>query len=55
MKLTKEAREARNKYAREWRAAHPDKVAAANERFWAKKAAQMAAENTNTESGNNFT
>lgn len=35
------AREAKNKYLREWRRNNPDKVKAANARYWEKKAAEM--------------
>ena len=36
-----DARAARNAYAREWRRNNPDKVKAANARYWEKKAAEM--------------
>lgn len=32
------ARDARNAYMREWRKKNPDKVKAANTRYWEKKA-----------------
>lgn len=35
------AREIKNKYLREWRRKNPDKVKAANARYWEKKAAEM--------------
>lgn len=35
------AREIKNKYLREWRKKNPDKVKAANARYWEKKAAEM--------------
>lgn len=35
------ARAARNAYAREWRKKNPDKVKAANVRYWEKKAAKQ--------------
>jgi len=38
---TDAAREAKNKYLREWRRNNPDKVKAANARYWEKKAAEM--------------
>lgn len=38
------AREARRAYFKAWRARNKDKVRQANERFWAKKAAQAAAQ-----------
>lgn len=33
---------ARNAYRREWRKKNPDKVKAAQERYWLKRAAKMA-------------
>lgn len=38
------ALEARRAYKRQWAKDHPDKVKAAQERYWMKKAAQAAAE-----------
>jgi len=32
------------RYLREWRKAHPDKVRAANKRYWVKRAAKIVAE-----------
>lgn len=32
---------ARREYKRQWRAKNPDKVKAANERYWTKKGAEM--------------
>lgn len=32
------AREAKNRYLREWRKRNPEKVKAAEERYWARKA-----------------
>lgn len=43
-KLDNAAREARNRYYREWRKKNPEKVKESNERYWAKKAAEIAAE-----------
>lgn len=43
-KMSKEARNARNAYYRAWRAKNPEKVRESNERYWAKKAAEIAAE-----------
>ena len=37
------AAEARRAYKREWNKKNPEKVKAANERYWAKKAEQAAA------------
>lgn len=42
-KLAEEAREARNSYARKWRAANPDKVRANNANYWRRRAAKEAA------------
>jgi len=39
MKLSEEAREARNRYAREWKKRNPEKVKATLARYWEKKAA----------------
>ena len=36
-------REARREYMREWRKNNPDKLKAAQERYWLKKAAEIAA------------
>jgi hypothetical protein len=36
-----EIREARNEYARQWRAKNRDKVREANKRYWQKKTEQM--------------
>ena len=38
------ARTARNAYARAWRAKNPEKVRAAAERYWARRAEREAAE-----------
>lgn len=43
-KMSDEARIARNAYYRAWRAKNPDKVRAANDRYWAKIAKKAAAE-----------
>lgn len=40
---SEEGRAAYNAYMREWRAKNRDKVKANNERYWEKKAAQLAA------------
>jgi len=39
------ARKARQAYRKEWAKKNPDKVKAQQERYWAKKAAQMMAQN----------
>lgn len=36
-------REARREYMREWRKKNPEKLRAAQERYWVKKAAEIAA------------
>lgn len=43
-KLTDEARRERNRYIREWRKNNPEKVKAAQTRYWEKKAARMKKE-----------
>ena len=40
--LTEEAKKARNEYLRRWRAANPDKLKAARQRYWEKRAARAA-------------
>lgn len=40
--MTQQAAEARRAYRRAWAKANPDKVRAAQERYWAKKAALAA-------------
>lgn len=42
--LSKEANDARNAYAREWRKKNPEKVRQAQEKYWRKKAKEMQAE-----------
>lgn len=37
-KMSKAAREAKNKYSKEWRKNNPEKVKAALARYWEKKA-----------------
>ena len=39
--MDEKAREARRAYKREWNRKNRDKVKAAQERYWARKAAQM--------------
>ena len=41
MKMSKEAREARNAYFREWRKNNPEKVKQHLQRYWERKAEQM--------------
>lgn len=41
MKLSKEAREARNAYFRKWRKANAEKVKRYNSKYWEKKAQEM--------------
>lgn len=42
--MTDKAKEARRAYKREWNRKNPDKVKAAQERYWNKKAEAAAAE-----------
>lgn len=45
-------REERNRYAKEWREKNPEKVAAANRRYWERKAlARRAVENEENKRG----
>ena len=45
------AAEARNAYARKWRAANPDKVRANNASYWLRRAAKEAARKEAEEAG----
>lgn len=45
----KDARKLRNEYYRDWRKKNPEKVAAANRRYWERKVAE-AAEKSRSES-----
>lgn len=45
------AAEARNAYARKWRAANPDKVRANNANYWLRRAAREAARKEAVEQG----
>lgn len=40
-KISKEAREARNAYYREWRKKNPEKLKQYQEKYWMKKAQEM--------------
>lgn len=42
LQLSEEARQARNRYARAWRAKNKDSVRASNARYWEKRAAREA-------------
>lgn len=42
--MTEQAKEARRAYKREWNRRNPDKVRAAQERYWEKRAAAKASE-----------
>lgn len=44
--MTEAAKEARRQYNRAWAAAHPDNIKEAKARFWERKAAQIAAQQT---------
>lgn len=48
MELSKEAREARNAYQREWRRNNPDKVKAQEARHWERVALQQMTANKKT-------
>ena len=41
MTMTSAALAARREYKRQWRAKNPDKVKAANDRYWTKKGAEL--------------
>ena len=43
-KMSDEAVQARREYARKWREANPDKVKAAQKRYWEKKAKELQQE-----------
>lgn len=43
--MTDQAREARREYKRRWNAANKDKVKAAQQRYWERKAAQNKEQN----------
>lgn len=42
--LEERAKQAQREYARKWRANNPDKVKAAQARYWQRKAAELEAE-----------
>ncbi len=42
-------REARREYFREWRRKNPDKVRAANQRYWERRAAKLQASEGRTD------
>ena len=44
--MTEQAKEMRKAYKREWAKKNPDKVKAAQERYWQKKAEQKIEKNT---------
>ena len=41
--LTKEARDAKNEYMKQWRAKNKDRVRAINQRYWEKRAKEIKA------------
>lgn len=47
------AKKARNAYARNWRAANKDKVKAANERYWLRRAERKMKEQESEQKGEN--
>ena len=49
--LSEAARIARNEYARQWRAKHPEKVREHNKRYWEKKVAGKTEKTEKTEKG----
>lgn len=51
--MTESAKAARRQYEREWRAKNPEKVRARNERYWARKAAQMQLEQEQSDAKEN--
>ena len=48
------ARAARREYQREYRKKHPEKTREANRRYWAKRAARLAAERESVDGGDNI-
>lgn len=44
MELTEEARAAKNKYMKQWRAKNKDRVRAINQRYWERRAAKREEE-----------
>lgn len=52
MKQSELARRAKNAYYREWRKKNPEKVQAANERYWAKKRKQRTEQKQEQNEGN---
>ena len=51
--ISEKAKEAQRAYLREWRRKNPEKVRENNRRYWERKAQQMAAQEKETEVGNN--
>lgn len=51
-KMSDEAVKARREYARKWREANPDKVKAAQKRYWEKKAKELQQEKENVKKAN---
>lgn len=49
--MTDAAKEARNAYRREWAKKNREKVKATQERYWAKKAEQAAADQEEKQNG----
>ena len=41
LEIKEQIRERQRSYKREWRKKNPDKIKAANERYWLKKAAEV--------------
>lgn len=51
--ISEQAKAAQREYLREWRRRNPEKVRENNRRYWERKAKQMAAQEKETEVGEN--
>lgn len=51
--MSEAAKAAQKEYQKKWRAKNREKVAAINQRYWEKKAAAIAAEQSNGEKNEN--
>lgn len=51
-KMSESAREARNKYYREYRAKHPEKVKAQNRKYWQRVAERTKADGRENDAAN---
>lgn len=52
--MNSEAKKSRNEYYRNWRAKNRDKVKAAQDRYWSKRAAEMAKKEDDKNGGNEY-